>query len=33
MEERIKAMYNDCAKAFNNYLSNHNMLQYNQAIE
>ena len=33
IEERIKAMYNDCAKAFNSYLSNHNMRQYNQAIE
>lgn len=33
MEERIKSMYNDCAKAFNAYLSNHNMREYNQTIQ
>ena len=33
MEERIKAMYNDCAKAFNSYLLNHNIQEYNQTIE
>lgn len=33
MEERIKSMYNDCARAFNAYLSNRNMREYNLTIQ
>lgn len=29
MEERIKKIYNDCAKNFNQYLVDHNMAAYN----
>lgn len=29
MEERIKAIYNDCAKNFNKYLSDHDLAGYN----
>lgn len=30
MEERIKKIYNDCAKNFNQYLADHNMAAYNE---
>lgn len=29
MEERIKSIYNDCARNFNKYLSDHDMTAYN----
>lgn len=29
MEERIKNIYNDCARNFNKYLADHNMAAYN----
>lgn len=30
MEERIKSIYNDCARSFNKYLSDHDMAAYNK---
>lgn len=33
MEERIKAIYNDCWGIYKKYLSNHNMALWNQNME
>lgn len=33
MEERIKAIYNDCWRIYKKYLSNHNMALWNQNME
>lgn len=33
MEERIKAIYNDCAKNFSKYLADHSMAGYNKRSE
>lgn len=33
MEERIKAMYNDCWAIYKQYLSNHDMTLYNKNVE
>lgn len=33
MEERIKAIYNDCWEIYKKYLSNHDMTLWNQNME
>ena len=33
MEERIKAIYNDCWRIYKKYLSNHDMTLWNQNME
>lgn len=33
MEERIKAIYNDCWGIYKKYLSNHDMTLWNQNME
>lgn len=32
MEERIKAMYNDCWKTYKQYLESHNMREWNENV-